>query len=155
MERGAGCGAVTGTEMPPLPPMPPPPMAMTDVVRGGGGGAGFLPLGGYCIGTPMPIIKLLTEALDGVVTMTPPLPVSVTGVLEPDAGSAAEDDSDSDDADADDDGEGTERLRLSGRAADVPIDCGFSPGASSFLCSSFNSSHSPTGSSNSPLACRC
>ena len=31
--------------------MPVWPIVMTDVVRGGGGGAGFLPEGGYWIGT--------------------------------------------------------------------------------------------------------
>lgn len=33
-------------------------------------------------------------------------------------------------------GDGTDRLRLSGRAADVPTDCGFSPGASNLSSNS-------------------
>ena len=34
------------------------------------------------------------------------------------------------------DGAGIDKLRLSGRAADVPIECGFSPGASNFSLAS-------------------
>lgn len=66
------------------------PMVMTDVVRGGGGGAGFLPDGGNWMGT---MVDVSVGVTGDVMTPTLAEPIGMTG---------------------------DDKLRLNGRDMDVP-----------------------------------
>lgn len=87
--RGPGCGGCadgwTGVVC---------PMVTTDVVRGGGGGAGFLPDGGNWMGTTVDVSAV--GVTGEVTTLAPPPLLSGIGTI------------------------GDDKLRLSGRAIDVP-----------------------------------